>query len=126
MPPVGRLAVVESFHFIVNKYITQRERFMSNKYLESLMKQSLQIIEFLQTSAGNSHFYDLCKLSIHVLCILCSAKTTKFHIPGETNISEILRKKAFDCGILSILTFINSHLSFKTKDQALKDLKEYI
>lgn len=91
---------------------------MKQKYLDSLMKQSLKILDLFQQASSQTKFFEFCKVSIHVLCALTCAKTIKFHIPGETNVSESLRKKAFDCGIMSILTYINSQIPKKADKQS--------
>jgi len=44
--------------------------------------------------------------SIKLLCILCTVKTNRFYIPGETNLVERLRKDAFDRGVFSALTYL--------------------
>lgn len=88
MPPIGRLAIAECLQFIIQKNFIFKEKLMNQRYLESLMKQSLQILEVSQTSGVQTSFFELCKVSIDVLCILSTAKMTKFYIPGETHIAE--------------------------------------
>jgi len=48
--------------------------------------------------------------SIKILCIVCTVKSNKFYIPGETNLAERLRKRAFDQGIFTLLTHIYMQL----------------
>lgn len=41
-----------------------------------------------------------------LLCMLGTVKTSRFYIPGETNMMERLRKEAFDKGLFATLTYI--------------------
>ena len=55
--------------------------------------------------------------------MLCTVKTTRYFIPGETNTSERLRKYAFDSGIFTLLFFIHE----KLRDvEPFASLKEHI
>lgn len=38
--------------------------------------------------------------------MLCTVRTNKFYIPGETNLSERLRKRAFETGVVSLVTYL--------------------
>ena len=42
--------------------------------------------------------------------MVCTARKTQFYIPGETNLSERLRKRAFDSGTFTLLTYIYNQL----------------
>jgi hypothetical protein len=42
-------------------------------------------------------------ISIKVLCTICTVRTNRFYVPGESNISERLRKKSFDLGLFTLL-----------------------
>lgn len=55
--------------------------------------------------------------------MICTVKTSRFYIPGETNIVERLRKQSFDKGIFATLTFIYTSLE---KSGGFADIKEYI
>lgn len=48
--------------------------------------------------------------TVKLLCVICTVKTNRFYIPGETNMVERLRKEAFDKGIFASLTFIYKNL----------------
>ena len=48
--------------------------------------------------------------AIKLLCLVCTARKTHFYIPGETNLSERLRKRAFDSGTFTLLTYIYNEL----------------
>jgi hypothetical protein len=45
-------------------------------------------------------------VSIKLLCILCTARTNRFYIPGETNLAERIRKRAFDSGTFTVVTHL--------------------
>lgn len=54
---------------------------------------------------------------------MSTVKTNRFYIPGETSVSERLRKSSFDCGTFSMLTYVLK----KLKDQApFTEIKTYI
>lgn len=55
--------------------------------------------------------------------MICTVKTNKFYIPGETNLVERLRKESFDKGLFATLTFIYKELE-KSGDFA--EIKKYI
>lgn len=44
--------------------------------------------------------------TVKLLCIICTVKTSRFYIPGETNLVERLRKSSFDKGIFATLTYL--------------------
>jgi hypothetical protein len=41
-----------------------------------------------------------------VLSQTCTVKTNRFYIPGETSVSERLRKSSFDSGIFTMLHYV--------------------
>lgn len=49
-------------------------------------------------------------------------KTNKYYIPGETGISERLRKRAYDSGTFSLLI----HLYLNLKSESFKDARNEI
>lgn len=51
--------------------------------------------------------------TVRLLCLLCTVKTNRFYIPGETNMAERLRKMSFDKGIYATLTYIFQELDKK-------------
>lgn len=55
--------------------------------------------------------------------MICTVKTNRFYIPGETNLAERLRKDAFDKGIFAALTFIYKNLP---SNKQYEDIKNYI
>ena len=58
----------------------------------------------------SSRQLDLYITTTKLLCLVVTAKTNKFYIPGETNLVERLRKRAFDCGTYALLTYIFNKL----------------
>lgn len=59
---------------------------------------------------------EILQKAIKLLCMVCSARKTQFYIPGETNLSERLRKRAFDSGTFTLLTYIYNELRETDKD----------
>lgn len=54
------------------------------------------------------------------MCQVCTVKTNRFYIPGETSISERLRKSAFDCGTFTMLHYIIKNLKDSPSSQEIK------
>lgn len=59
--------------------------------------------------------------TLKLLCTICTVKTSRFYIPGETNIVERLRKDSFDKGIFATLSHLYKILN-KGNDK-FKDIK---
>ena len=57
--------------------------------------------------------------------MVCTARKTQFYIPGETNLSERLRKRAFDSGTFTLLTYLFNQLKDVEK-QPFKAVKEHL
>lgn len=57
--------------------------------------------------------------------MVCTMKKTHFYIPGETNLSERLRKKAYDSGTFTLLTFIYNSLK-DAEAQPFKTIADHI
>ena len=75
--------------------------------LHVLIKHALMIIDEKELSDRTKVIKED---TIKVLCVLCTVKTNRFYIPGETNLVERLRKEAFDKGIFATLTFLYKNL----------------
>ena len=60
--------------------------------------------------------------TVKLLCLICTVKTNRFYIPGETKLVERLRKEAFDKGIFATLTYLYHHLHGET----LSEIRAYI
>ena len=63
--------------------------------------------------------------AIKLLCMVCTARKNQFYIPGETNLSERLRKRAFDSGTYTLLTYIFNQLK-DANDNPFKAIREHI
>lgn len=61
--------------------------------------------------------------TIKLLCTICTVKTNRFYIPGETNLVERLRKESFDKGIFAALTYIFQTLN---KSGTHGEIKQYV
>ena len=57
--------------------------------------------------------------SIRILCLLSTVKTNRYYIPGETSISERLRKRSYDSGTFSLLV----HLHINLKSDTFKEVR---
>jgi|LauGreDrversion4_2_1035121.scaffolds.fasta_scaffold178699_2 hypothetical protein len=101
-----RLSVVESFHLIA-KNIGLRKVFMRPNVLHVLIRHALLIIDEKELTERTKLIKEE---TIRLLCIICTVKTNRFYIPGETKLVERLRKDAFDKGIFATLTFIYQEL----------------
>lgn len=54
-------------------------------------------------------------------------KTNRFYIPGETSVSERLRKSSFDCGTFTMLHYVAMKLGDKPEFTEIKQfLKEKV
>ncbi len=102
LPIEVRLAVMESFHQIA-KNIGLRKVFMRPDVLHVLIRQSLGLIEDKEMTRRTQMIRED---TVRLLCIVCTVKTNRFYIPGETKLVERLRKEAYDKGIFATLTFL--------------------
>ena len=57
--------------------------------------------------------------------MVCTARKTQFYIPGETNLSERLRKRAFDSGTFTLLTYLFNQLK-DVQENPFKAIREHI
>ena len=65
------------------------------------MRQSFSVLEAQENP--NKRLVEISIISIKVLCTICTVRTNRFYVPGESNISERLRKKSFDMGVFTLL-----------------------
>ena len=77
-----------------------------------MVKISAQMLEVYQNA-------------IKLLCMVCTARKTQFYIPGETNLSERLRKRAFDSGTFTLLTYLYNQLK-DVQENPFKAIREHI
>ena len=48
--------------------------------------------------------------------MVCTARKTQYYIPGETNLSERVRKRAFDSGTFTLLQYLFTELKDETEN----------
>lgn len=75
---------------------------MRSEVLQVLVRHALMICE----NDLSDRIRAVKEQAVKLLCIICTVKTNRFYIPGETNIVERLRKESFDKGVFATLTFI--------------------
>lgn len=68
--------------------------------------------------------FEISRISTLLLIQVCTVKINRFYIPGETSISERLRKQAYDSGCYTLMHFLNKELS--NDDLRQKDIKSHI
>ena len=119
MPADIRLAVVESFHLIA-KNIGLRKVFMRPQVLHVLIRHCLLMVDEKETVERTLLIKEE---TVRLLCIICTVKTNRFYIPGETKMVERLRKEAFDKGVFATLTYLYKTFEANGKQQ---DIKNYI
>lgn len=103
----ARLSIGETFQMIA-KNIGLRKIFLKPDFNTCLVNNCLQIVHL--QGAYNARLTEISKNAIYVMCQVCTVKTNRFYIPGETSISERLRKSAFDCGTFTMLHYIIKNL----------------
>ena len=103
-----RIAISECF-FIIAKNISLRKVFLQPSFHRLLCKNALKLLD-VANKGLSSRQLELYITTSKLLCLVVTAKTTKFYIPGETNLVERLRKRAFDCGTFTLLTYMFKEL----------------
>jgi hypothetical protein len=88
---------------------------MRPQVLHILIKHALMITDEKEISDRTKSIKEE---TLKLLCVICTVKTNRFYIPGETNIVERLRKEAFDKGIFATLTYIYKALSTKEESSS--------
>ncbi len=79
---------------------------MRTQVLHCLIKHALMIGDDI-----SDRTLPLKEATIRLLCVLCTVKTNRFYIPGETHIVERLRKESFDKGIFATLLTVHDTLA---------------
>jgi hypothetical protein len=97
-----------------------RKVFLRPEVLQVLLKHALLLCDESDVSGRTKKIKEI---TVKLLCIVCTVKTNRFYIPGETNMVERLRKESFDKGLFAALTTIYQHLD---KNGTFNDLKQYI
>ena len=116
----ARIAIGEAF-LAIAKNIGLRKLFLRPDYHAILMKNCLQIVE--NQESQNQRLIQVSMNAIQILCTVSTVKTNRFYIPGETSVSERLRKSSFDCGTFTMLSYIIKNL----KEQApFTEIRNYV
>lgn len=110
-----RVEIAELF-LVIAKNIGLRKIFLNEGLHEILVKNSLTFVDQVRAPKVKGLQMEILEKAIKLLCMVCSARKTQFYIPGETNLSERLRKRAFDSGTFTLLTYIYNELGDTDKN----------
>lgn len=102
-----------------------RKIFLNKRLHEILVKNSLSFVEQVNMPRVSFNKLEVFQNAIKLLCMVCTARKTQFYIPGETNLSERLRKRAFDSGTFTLLTYIFERLKNVDKNP-FNSIREHI
>ena len=97
---------ISELFLIIAKNIGLRKIFLNRNLHELLVRNSLSFLDQVNLPKVNVQLMEVFQNAIKLLCMVCSARKTQFYIPGETNLSERLRKRAFDSGTFTLLTHL--------------------
>lgn len=100
----ARVLICECFT-IIAKNMGLRKLFLQRDFLNAIMLASLSVLDEVD-KAQPRKILELGLVSIRLLMLLCTSRTNRFYIPGETNLAERLRKRAFDSGAYTLVTHI--------------------
>lgn len=98
------MLITETF-ILIAKNIGLRKLFFKRDVLNSVMNSALRVVEEIE-KIKPGQILQLRIESIRLLCMLCTVRTNRFYIPGETNLAERLRKRSFDSGVFTVLTHL--------------------
>ena len=110
---------------IIAKNIGLRKIFLNKSLHEILVRNSLAFLEQRPVVKVSAQILEVFQNAIKLLCMVCTARKTQFYIPGETNLSERLRKRAFDSGTFTLLTYLFNQLK-DVQDNPFKAIREHI
>ena len=116
---------ISELFIIIAKNIGLRKIFLNTNIHEILVKNSLAFVDQINIPKVSNQMLEVFANAIKLLCLVCTARKTQFYIPGETNLSERLRKRAFDSGTFTLLTFLHKQLINETKNP-FKAMREHI
>ena len=119
-----RIEISEVF-LIIGKNIGLRKIFLNKMLHEVLVNNCLAFVDLAQGKSNNTKLLELYKNAIKLLCLVCTARKTQFYIPGETNLSERLRKRAFDSGTFTLLTYLCNELA-GCNSEPYKQMRDHI
>ena len=91
--PKVRLAVAETL-VVITKNLGFRKSFLRQKYFDVIVKVALKVTE--EKENPNETQVEICSLAIQALIQVNSLGSNRVYIPGESKISERLRKCSFD------------------------------
>ena len=91
--------------------------------MKVFIDKGLKIIDE-QGRKKESRQLDLSLKTIDLIIVCCNVKMNKFYIPGETNISERLRKRALETGAFTLLTYLYDKIS--STSQQFTDVRNNI
>jgi hypothetical protein len=98
-----KLSMAESL-LQISASINYRKFFLRASNYEILVKNCLKI-------GSEDPFSPQAQISIictKILIAVCSLNGSRVYIPGETNLSDQLRKRSYDCGTYAILVFVSA------------------
>jgi len=98
----ARVLIAESF-IIIAKNMGLRKLFFKRDLLNAITSSALLVVEE-KDKARPRQILELGIVAIKLLVLLCTARTNRFYIPGETNLAERIRKRAFDSGTFTVVT----------------------
>ena len=110
---------------IIAKNIGLRKIFLNKNLHEILVRNSLAFLDQRPSVRVSAQMLEVYQNAIKLLCMVCTARKTQFYIPGETNLSERLRKRAFDSGTFTLLTYLYNQLK-DVQDNPFKAIREHI
>jgi len=88
---------------IIAKNTGLRKVFLRPEILHVLVKHCMFLCD---EGNVNNRTKNVKEETVKLLCMVCTVKTNRFYIPGETNMVERLRKESFDKGLFATLTYI--------------------
>ena len=116
---------ISELFLIIAKNIGLRKIFLNKALHEMLVRNSLAFLDQKQMVKVSAQMLEVYQNAIKLLCLVCTARKTQFYIPGETNLSERLRKRAFDSGTFTLLTYLYNELK-DIKENPFKAIREHI
>jgi len=111
---LSRVHICEAF-IIIAKNKGLRKIFFRRDFLNSLKTISLRLITE-QNNARPSQLLDVSCATVKLLSMICTVQKNQFYIPGETNLSERLRKRSFDSGTFTFLQYLHNSLQHTQKE----------
>jgi len=102
-----RQSIAETLTVII-KQIGFRKTFLRQKYYDVLTKVALKLLDEIQNP--NEGLLEISQSALLNLITVNSLNSSRVYIPGETNISERLRKSSFECGTYFLVTHIYENI----------------